>query len=102
MTKTTQPLAKAITTLEGQLSVLLTVVLGAAGSPALHALNPKVAAIAIAVNNLALLAQRGLLKAKALQATPLGTEMLDSAHPGTAVLQALEVPTEAAVNAELP
>lgn len=65
MSATTTPLAKAITTLEGQLSVAATVAIGVAGSPVLHALNPKVAAVAIVVNNVALLVQRGVIKVKA-------------------------------------
>lgn len=66
MQTSTQPLAKAITTLEGQLVVALNVVIGVASVPAIHALNPKVGAIVLGVQNVAFIAQRALIKVKAL------------------------------------
>ncbi len=62
----TTPLAKAITTLEGILVVASDVVMGAVATIDPSTLSPKYAAIAVAVQHVALLISRGVIKAKAV------------------------------------
>ena len=78
---TTTPLAKAITTTEGIVVILSDVVLGAAASINPHVLSPKIAAIVVGAQHIALLAQRGVIKAKALQTLPPVEKVVDSSDP---------------------
>lgn len=105
MATQTSPLNKAITTLEGRANLGITALLAVAAEPSIHALNPKVAAICISVTQLGLLAQRGLIKIKALQSTAVVQTILDSPDPlGTAgrdLKLVAAAPTDASVKAEL-
>ena len=76
----TTPLAKAITTTEGILTILINAVLGLAAFVPTHGLNPTVAAVVSGATTVALTAQRGLVKAKALQATPVAQELLSGQY----------------------
>jgi hypothetical protein len=62
------PLAKAITTTEGVLSVVLTVALGVAADPSVLGLSPTAAAICGTVTTVGLVTQRTLLKLAVLRA----------------------------------
>lgn len=73
----TSPLAKAITTTEGILTIVFNAVIAAAAVIPSHGLNPTVAAVVSAASVVALTGQRGLIKAKALQATPLGEKVIE-------------------------
>lgn len=75
----TTPLAKAITTTEGVLTVLVNIALGLAALIPAHGLNPTVAAAVAGANTVALTLQRGLVKAKALQNSPLGEKLIEEA-----------------------
>lgn len=84
----TQPLAKAIRTLEGILVVVSDAAMAVAAVPAVHALNPKVAAACIAVQHVGLLVQRGVIKAKALHLDTAAQALVDDP---VSVLNAWEV-----------
>lgn len=75
MNTQTTPLAKAITTLEGQLVLATNVVLGAAAATNPQSLPPKYAAIVAGATNIALLVQRMVIKVKA---SPTITSVLNS------------------------
>lgn len=80
--KTTQPLAKAIRTLEGQITVVASTLEGVLAAVDPSKLNPKWAAIAIAAQSVGLALSRGYAKAHAT-ASPLVSE-------GDALLLAIE------------
>lgn len=66
---TTNPLSRTFQTTEGILVIVTDAVVGATAAIDPHLLGPKWAAIVIGVQHVALLAQRGLVKVAALQAT---------------------------------
>ena len=63
---TTAPLAKSLTTLEGQLTALLVAVSSVAAGIDPHQFPPKWAGVLSAISVIALLVQRGILKYQAL------------------------------------
>ena len=74
----TTPLAKAITTLEGQLITASSVLIAAFAALDPRVLSPKYAATLVTAQHVALLAQRGLVKIKASKQV---NEVIDAPDP---------------------
>lgn len=95
--KQTTPLAKAIRTLEGKLVVAADVVVAAVAVIDPHVLPAKFAGVLVVAQHIALLAQRGLIKASASRTI---NAVVNSGNPLDAILKDVEaatsgVPTEA-------
>jgi len=75
MPRETTPMAKAITTLEGQLVLVTNVVIGAGATIDPGRLSPKIAAIVAGAMNISLIVQRLILKVQAskVQAVVMAT-----------------------------
>ena len=99
MAKQTSPLAKAITTLEGQLVIASDVVIGAGAAIDPHVLPPKIAAIVVAAQHIALLVQRGVIKA---QHSPAVTALVDSQNVSQALSEVDRLASAPAVSGAPP
>lgn len=90
MPKTTTPLAKAWTTLEGILTTATGVAIAVASVPGLHALNTKFGAVCDAALVAAFALQRGLVKAAAVRNSPVVAAVVDSKDPLNEILKDVE------------
>lgn len=77
----TSPLARAWKTTEGILVILLDLILVGTAAIDPSTVSPKTAAIVIGAQHVALLAQRGLIKAIALSKVPAVAAVLDAPDP---------------------